>query len=206
MNICLDRRVHFKKTIKNLGFFSPVIASQKILPEYLILIDRTTFEDQQAYFINSLIKQLTEHGIIFEKYYFDTTPSYCYTDNEQDALSLDRLIALFPSYSLLFFADSCNFVNSINGELNAFVKKLFAWSERLLFTLEVPEQWGYQEWLIAHKANFILIPVKRLIELDVTDIQATSSFPSLMHERPYRLLERHTLNKNLLKRGVAIFE
>ena len=54
----LDITATIEKTIQAEGWFTPVTGTMKTRPEYLALIDRTTFNDHQTQLINALINQL----------------------------------------------------------------------------------------------------------------------------------------------------
>ena len=73
----LDQDFTVDRTIKNGGFFTPAYRSRFVLPEYLVLIDRASFDDQQAKFVDELINRFTRDGVYVDRYYFRRDPRVC---------------------------------------------------------------------------------------------------------------------------------
>ena len=59
----LDPAGTVKRTVDNAGLFSAAYRQRFILPEYLVLIDRTGFNDQQAEFVNELINRFEKKWV-----------------------------------------------------------------------------------------------------------------------------------------------
>ncbi|EDN67969.1 conserved hypothetical protein [Beggiatoa sp. PS] len=94
----LDLKATIKSTIKAGGWFTPVTGYTKTMPEYLVLIDRTTFKDHQSHLIDALINQLMAQGVFVARYYFDGDPRHCYpeTMNCHLCCSPNLLISIQP--------------------------------------------------------------------------------------------------------------
>src|SRR2546423_3683309 len=65
----LDVKRTIEGTIQQ-GLFTPAYASRKSLTEYLVLIDRASFEDQQARLFNELTERLSRNNVFIERYFF----------------------------------------------------------------------------------------------------------------------------------------
>ncbi len=202
------------KTIQAGGWFTPVMGTIPASPEYLVLVDRTTFKDHQTQLMNSLINRLIQQDVFITHYYFDTDPRRCYPPaNTLAPLTLTELAERYPRHRLMIFSTSTGFINPITGRLVDWIEQLSIWSPRVLLTLESPAQWGYQEQLLIN-ADFLVLAANetgltRLAEQINTptwspihhpfDFSTSSvSFPELLSERPRRWLERHAPDSKVL--------
>ncbi|HEW98013.1 MAG TPA: LysM peptidoglycan-binding domain-containing protein, partial [Beggiatoa sp.] len=201
----LDITATIEKTTQAGGWFTRVTGTIKTRPEYLALIDRTTFNDHQTQLVNSLINQLVADDVSVTRYYFDTVPRRCYPEQSQQApLTLTELAQHYPEHRLLVFSDGNGLINPITCQVVNWIEQFSVWSQRALFTLETPEQWGYREQLL-DGANFLILPAneagfKGLVERINTGTwqpyprpsdSDSNPFPEYIQERPRRWLEHH---------------
>jgi predicted Zn-dependent protease len=211
----LDIAATIEKTIQ-VGWFTSVTGTIKIRPKYLVLIDRTTFDDHQAELINSLINQLVVEDVLVTRYYFDSEPRVCYSaQNHLAQITLAELAKCYPEYRLMIFSDGNGFINSITGEIVNWIEQFSVWTPRVLFTLETPDQWGYRERLLAEKADFLIMPANEAgLTVLAKQINAgiwlpypkppsfskafSKAYPAYLYERPHRWLERHAPNATVL--------
>jgi len=198
----LDVDATVDKTIQAGGWFTPIASTIKIRPQYLALIDRTTFNDHQTQLVNSLINKLVDDDVLVTRYYFDTVPRRCYPQQSKQApFTLPELAQHYPDHRLLIFSDGNGLVNPITGKVVNWIEQ-FSWSQKALFTLESPEQWGYREQVL-DGADFLILPANEeglqgLVEKintgtwqpEPTD-SFTGEFPEYLQERPRRWLEHH---------------
>ncbi|RKZ77707.1 MAG: hypothetical protein DRR19_27545 [Candidatus Parabeggiatoa sp. nov. 1] len=208
----LDITATVEKTTQAGGWFTPITGTIKTRPEYLALIDRTTFNDHQTQLINSLINQLVAEEVLVTRYYFDTVPRRCYPEQSQRApLTLTELAERYPEHRLLVFSDGNGLINPITCQVVNWIEQFSVWSQRALFTLETPEQWGYREQIL-DEANFIILPanekgLKGLVERINTGTWQPypkpsdsfyNQFPEYIQERPRRWLEHHAPDASVL--------
>ncbi|MEK8021908.1 MAG: LysM peptidoglycan-binding domain-containing protein [Candidatus Parabeggiatoa sp.] len=201
----LDIAAAIEKTTQSGGWFTPITGTIKTRPEYLALIDRTTFNDHQTQFINSLINQLVADEVSVTRYYFDSVPRRCYPEQSQQApLTLTELAQHYPEHRLLVFSDGNGLINPITCQVVNWIEQFSVWTQRALFTLETPEEWGYREQLL-DEANFLILPAneagfKGLVERINTSTwqpyprpsdSDSNPFPEYLQERPRRWLEHH---------------
>jgi catalase len=201
----LDVEATVKRTIQRYGFYTPVYKAIKALPEYLVLIDRSSFNDQLSHFVESLLKQLDDFGLFIERYYFDGDPRRCYSQrNPTTPCTLETLQSLYSHHRLIIFADSRHFLDPITGELYAWLTKFNEWQRPFLFTLESPEHWDYYKQKL-HETGFVVLATGKeglntlvsYISADIARVQEprgseVDNYPSLLQQRPRRFLERHS--------------
>ena len=77
----LDVSPTVSATIRAGGSFTPVYGSRRVSPEYLVLIDRATFRDQQTQLEDTLISRLVEDNVFVDRYYFTGDPRVCRKDD-----------------------------------------------------------------------------------------------------------------------------
>ncbi len=153
----LDLKATIKDTIKAGGWFTPVTGIAKTIPEYLVLIDRTTFKDHHSHLIDALVNQLIAQGIFIARYYFDSDPRHCYPENDElPPLLLTELADHDPAHRLLIFSDGKGFIDPMTSDIVPWIEQFSVWTQKIFFTLEQPEQGGYQALL--EKANFLVMP------------------------------------------------
>ena len=202
----LDIAATIEQTIQAGGWFTPVSGTIKNRPEYLVLIDRTTFNDHHSELINhSIIKQLKDQDVIIKSYYFDEVPLRFYSEKTQSPpLTLTELAQAYPEHRLMVFSDGNGLINPITLKTVNWIEQFSVWSQRALFTLETPDQWGYREHIL-EEANFLILPanedgLKTFIErINSGSRQAYpkppysfyNQFPEYIQERPRRWLEQH---------------
>ena len=139
------------------GFPTDVYLTDTFEPEYLILIDRASFEDHQTKLVERVIQQLEDYGIYTSQFYFDRDPRYCFEDNSQAAtVPLEVLAIKYPNHRLLIFSDGEGFISSISGYPEAWLQMLEAWPSRALFT-PVQEDWDNREYALAG-SNMLVLP------------------------------------------------
>jgi hypothetical protein len=212
----LDITATLKKTIEMAGWFTPITGTIPIRPEYLVLIDRTTFKDHQAELMNSLINQIIAEEVFVTRYYFDGDPRRCYPEQVQLApLTLTELAERYPEHQLMIFSDGNGFINPITGEIVNWIEQFSVWTPRTLFTLEEPAHWGYREQIL-DEVDFLIMPANEtgLMKFaeHLSQREAFSSplsqqtgakgefaeFPDYINERPRRWLERHAPETTVL--------
>ncbi|MDM8564552.1 ABC transporter permease [Candidatus Halobeggiatoa sp. HSG11] len=194
----LDLKATVKRTIRAGGWLTPVTGIAQAVPEYLVLIDRTTFKDHQSHLVDALVKQLVAQGVFVTRYYFDGDPRHCYPVNDDlPPLLLTELADRYSDHRLLIFSDGKEFIDPISGDIVSWIEQFSVWTQRVFFTLEH----GYREQLLT-EADFLVMPANEhglavLAELinagkwrssDSTDF---SKFPVCFNDFSQWWLERH---------------
>lgn len=213
----LDVSQTIEGTIRR-GLFTPTYAARRSLPEYLVLIDRVGFEDQQARFVDEAVKRLASNDVYIERYYFQGDPRVC-TKNEARArrhsagghvnlkdapqsgnVTLQELTAKYPNHNLLVFSDGEGLFNPLTGRAQDWLGMFSSWSTRVFLTSELQPD-DYMEWAL-NKSGFIVLPADRaglaaaseLIQTGIRLKERASRvhpLPRLLRQRQNRWLEEH---------------
>jgi hypothetical protein len=208
----LDIEATIEMTIRNCGLLTPVFDAIKGRPEYLVLVDRTTFTDHQALFVNHFVNQLIDEDVLVTRYYFNSDLRRCYPEEKQQPpFTLTELAEHYPNHKLIIFSDGNELINLITSEKTNWIKQFSVWSHLVLFTIETPEQWGYREQIL-DEAGFHILPATELAtfaeqintgiwqpyKLPISQKSDSTEFPEYLNERPRRWLERHAPNATML--------
>ena len=124
-----SNRLHAGRTVAETvrvgGTFTPVYGTNRITPEYLVLVDRTTFRDHQAQLASDLITALRDDGVFITLYYFDADPRICFPEDELlPPRTLDHLMSQYSEYRLLVFSDAGVFFSPLSGEVQKWARQI----------------------------------------------------------------------------------
>ncbi len=189
-------------TLSRGGWLTPVYRTYQVLPEYLFLINRTSYRDHQAKFIEEIIEGLKQEGVFITIYFFDDDPRMCFSKNDQSCpLRLREITSKYSEHFLVMISDTEKFFSSISGELEPWVNQLTNWENRTVLTPTPVENWGYQELELAQE--FIILPatLKGLEVLSQRLRQGWATYfvgeemqiplPDSLRTRPYLWIERN---------------
>ncbi|MCP4111353.1 MAG: hypothetical protein GY749_38460 [Desulfobacteraceae bacterium] len=196
----LDVDATVEQTAKLGGWFSPVWGYRQITPEYLVLVDRTTFLDHQAGFLDTLVNWLTENNVFVKRYYFDGDPRSCVPEKEDAGpFNLIELAGLYPEHRLLILSDGTELINPFTGKVVDWIDQFYSWKKRALLTLESIRTDCFH---IIANAGFIVKPanesgLKSLIDVfndessqAETLIDTATPLPDMFREHSIRWHER----------------
>jgi formylglycine-generating enzyme required for sulfatase activity len=198
----LDISETVRLTAHNGGLFTPSLGTRWLAPEYLFLIDRDGFRDEQARVAEELLLRMNESGVYVDPFYFQRDARLCQsvTDPGQAAISLGQLAIRYADHRLLIFTDGDGLTDHYRGESQPWVELFKAWENRAVLTPEDPDRWREREEYLS-RAGFVLLPASaegldelgRWLNYDRLPAPArrpTAPFPPLIVERPGRWLER----------------
>lgn len=155
----LDVQRTTEETIRQ-GLFTPTYAPRKSLSEYLVLIDRTNFEDHQARLVSDLMERLSKNDVFIERYYFQGDPRVCRKhDPKAPYQTLPNLAAQFPDHYLMVFSDAEDFFSPVTGHPAHWLKMFSPWETRILLTPEY-QPGDYREWVLS-AAGFRVLPTSQ---------------------------------------------
>lgn len=144
-------------TLKRGGWLTPIYRTYQIFPEYLFLVNRASYRDHQAKFVEEIIERLQEEGVFITIYFFDDDPRVCFPHADEGfPLRLREITSKYSQHSLVIISDTENFFSSISGELESWVNQLTNWENRAVLTPTPAENWGYGELELAQQ--FIILP------------------------------------------------
>ena len=198
----LDASTTVDATIEKGGWFTPVYRGQQVLPEYLVLIDRISFQDQQARRVDEIILRLREDGVFIDRYYFDSDPrACCSADPKVPHFSLEELAVRHPDHRLMIFSDGIGLMHPLTGRPQSWLELFASWLDRALLTPVSTAQWRYREMVLSG-LDFVVLPATQtglatFVEMMQTNTPILMSrrngslFPEMLQERPKRFLERN---------------
>ena len=191
-------RLHAGKTVTETvrgGTFRPVYHERQFIPEYLVLVDRSTFRDHQAHMAEDLISNLRADGVYITLFFFDADPRICFPEDElMPPSTLDTLAHIYSEYRLLIFSDAGVFFSPITGGISGWTNKMKTWSHRYLLTPESPALWGHREAILMDLFEIQHATTKGLIHLawetqeetEATLLNEGRIFPPSIRKRPMR--------------------
>ena len=197
----LDIEGALNATIQQAGWFTPVYGRRRVVPEYLILVDRAHYQDHQARLVEELVQRLRAYEVLITLYAFDGDPRICFPlVGKGTPLTLRDLTTRHPDQRLILFADAQSLFSPFTGDLEPWVAQLARWPERALLTPEVAAHWGYHEQELAE--HFSVLPatpagLAQLVQsftqpalFMAADDMPQARLPDALRTRPLRWLER----------------
>ena len=195
------------------GLFSPAYESRKALPEYLVLIDRSSFADQLAHLETEIVDRLIKYDVIVDRFYFQDDPRVCRKDKPVPIqFSLKDLAASYPHRYLLIFSNAKVFFDPLEGTPQRWLEQFSPWLNRALFTPLYDESHTTE---VLSKLGFLVLPpnkqgmgmlvdaINRGGESAATRRSRAKGFPDLLSQRPSRWLEAHDPPPDLLDKLCA---
>lgn len=142
-------------TVESLGYPTFCYKPDSKPSEYLLLIDRSSFQDHQAELFNALARELEQEAIFVTPYFYDGDPRLCRNDRET-SIHLVDLQHKYPDHRLLIFGNGEQLIDPVTGKLAKWTSVFADWSHLALLTPESPEDWGFREITLA--SRFLLLP------------------------------------------------
>lgn len=177
-------------TIRSGGFPELKFKQSSIPPEYLVLIDKQGFLNQQAKLFEHLVDSLESEDIFVEKFFFHSDPRFCWNKEYLDGFNLQELHNKFPKHHLLIFSDGAFIVDSYEAQLKSWAKSSFEnWSEIALLTPVAFKDWGYKEQLL-NAELFVVLPA------DISGQLALIEFISNPEKLDFKELRKQFFDKN----------
>ncbi|MDX1905731.1 MAG: WG repeat-containing protein [Bacteroidia bacterium] len=125
-------------------------------PEYLVLIERRTHRDHQAWWFQTLTAALAAQDVFTDIYYFPPEMGG-YTRTPQDKpMTLQELATRYPEHRLLVMGDGAGLLDPISGDPTAECLAMQAWQDRAILTPRSPADWSLAEITLAR--SFVLLP------------------------------------------------
>ncbi len=153
----LDLPRSVRATVRRGGFFTPIYATRGTVPEYAVLIDRATTDDQQAVFYNHLLDRLHDEDVYLTRYEFRGDPRLCWRPATGEPLSLEHLVAKHHGDFVMLLADPACFLGPFSSEIAPWAKDFFAALENVAILTSAPlSEWGRTESALAALGVMIL--------------------------------------------------
>jgi len=194
----IDRTI--EASLRRGGWLTPIYGFRQILPEYLFLIDRSSFRDHQAKFADEIIDNLRHNGVFVTSYYFDDNPLICFpSDGVNHPQKLNEIAVKHHQHRVVIITDVDNLYDSATGEIESWVSKIDTWSDRAILTPKPVESWGYRE--LELEQQFIVLPTNsngfqilgQLFSQGKTNFFLAEGnqtpLPEILRTRPHRWIE-----------------
>jgi hypothetical protein len=198
-----------RATLHNHAQFTPVFRSRLVAPEYVILIDRASFQDHNAFFLDQIFNSIEADQVRMQRFYFDRDPRTLYPQHKGETpLLLKDLACNFGESRVLVFADADGFFNPVTNELDSWTEPLWRWSKLAFFLAKPPQSWSYPEKRLAQQAPVFPATLESIIAFaqwangarsrptDASEIGGP--FPVELSDHPSRWLERDVPDPELV--------
>ncbi|MDJ0704169.1 MAG: hypothetical protein QNJ46_12870 [Leptolyngbyaceae cyanobacterium MO_188.B28] len=153
--IDIEKTLH--ASLRHGGWLSPIYGNRKVPPEYLFLIDRSSYRDHQARFVQEAIARLRQNDVFITCYTFDGDPRICLPFHGKDSPQrLAELAAKYSQHRLLLFVEADQLFRSDTGHIAPWIEPLTRWRDRVILTPKAIEQWGYLETELTEQ--FVVLP------------------------------------------------
>jgi hypothetical protein len=194
----LDVAATVAATSKALGYPTFRYKSGSRIPEYLVLIDRSSFRDHQAQLFDSLVQALKKEGLYVVSYYYNGDPRIC-CDQNDNCVHIAQLQNKHADHHLLIFGDGDSIVDPLTGDLETWSSYFLHWQSRALLTPEAPERWGLREEALARHFSVTTADLKGLLALVDLYEKDGATGPRLLRESGNSLLPQELDKANLIQ-------
>lgn len=203
----LDIAASVEATATAAGRFTPVFSTRRRQPEYLILVDKQSFQDHQARLVFELVAQMQKSAIAVVCYSFNGDPRKLYDPFEAgDVRSLFEITSIYQHYHLLIFGDGSGCFEVLSGRLENWTEIFKTWKDAALFTPE--NTWSYKAmqlqelglqvfpWLKTGMAHLIAVLNEERAPEEVL-FAAGHNFPPLLTARSHRWLQHQIPSESI---------
>lgn len=202
------------RTVARGGWPELVYGTRRATPEYVVLIDRRSFADHQARFVQEMVGRLKDQEVFLAQYFFNVDPRLCFPeDPEAPPLTLSQLAARHPDHRLLLFLEAPHFFDSESGQLSRWAKELESWREVAVLTPERVEHW--RGWERALARLFFVAPAtvnglstlvqrnREAVSQEAASAGGRAPFPAELRLRPGRWLDRNAPGETRVEGMIA---
>jgi len=197
----LDVAKTVEQTSRQCGWFTPAYGRRQVVPEYIALIDRVSYEDHQARYCEGMVEELKRHEVFIKTYYFDGDPRICFSgDIKGQPVNLYDVALKHDDSRLIIFSDGSCFFNSRTGKTEAWIENFSDFPCTAMLTSEQTRYWSYREnKLQEYLSLYPFTPsgltafIKRLHKSEPpydTDVRAEQPFPEPLSSRARLWVER----------------
>ncbi|MDJ0702480.1 MAG: hypothetical protein QNJ46_04290, partial [Leptolyngbyaceae cyanobacterium MO_188.B28] len=198
----LDISATIRTSLARGGWLTPVYGYRQVMPDYLFLIDRASYQDHQAQLTAGLIQQLQQNGVYITQYFFDGDAQFCYPDSPtQGPQSLKTISHKYETSRWVMVAGADIFYSRQTGRPKPWVEQLQAWKQGAILTPNPVESWGQLEFRLVQQ--FVVLPlspegIKALAQVfragsaayQLADL-THPPLPEMLSARPQRWLDRN---------------
>lgn len=189
------------RSIQQGGWLSFVYHQRQIIPEYVVLIQRQSYSDQQMRFVQEMLERLKNNNVLIHAFEFESSPQNCFSlDKKQFFWKLTDIQARYPDARLIVFTDSDALINPITGQLKLWLYSFSNQIKRTIFTFLDEKDPAIENLL---SLNFSTLPfgingLSKFIEIvhkdQATAIGRDNSVPDIL--LPDMLIDHPTIKLN----------
>ena len=138
-----------RNTAKNAGFIELFFRETTKIPEYLVIIDRSSAEGFHTQLFTYLNHFLQNEDTLLNIFYFSNNPRYLKNHKHPEGISLEALSEKYPDHTLLLFSDGNKLINNKLDRIFRWASEIIPkWGTRFLLTPNSPTEWDRGEDLI----------------------------------------------------------
>ena len=156
----LDIAASAAATAQEAGRFTPVFAERPAVPEYLVLIDRSSTADLFAAYASGIVRSLDESNVAVDQFYFDRIPQQCYAQRGHTPVGIRELTERFPDHRVIVFSDGAGFLETTSNLYAPWMAWFSGWESKTLVTPNPRPYWGGVEQVI-RQAGWTVIPASQ---------------------------------------------
>ena len=152
----LDLKASIKATIQGGGF--PVIEFRHLTrpPEYLLLVERSSYNDHRAGLFDYLYQTLRNNQVFVERFFYDGDIRICRNEKYPSGLKLPELREKFANARLVILGTGVKLISPNTGKLASWAIPLTTWNVRAMLTPVPRTQWTRRENIL--EKTFTLLP------------------------------------------------
>lgn len=155
------------ETVRLGGLFSPVKATRLIAPEYLVLIDRKSFNDHVGRYAEALLAALQKNQIYTDVYWYNGDLRRLFRSYDDVGLTFEEVAGRCAAHRLILITNGVGLFNRRTGEIANWAEAIKRFSMRLILTPAPKDLWGYRESALS---SVLSLPVLRLSPETVPDL------------------------------------
>jgi hypothetical protein len=148
----LDVEATLARTLKQGGYFSPVLRTRRDVASHVVLIHRRTMAEHEPRRIAALLGQLQAAGVLMVLYEYAADPSRVRPFGQPGAPVRDlvSLLQEFPNARLIVVTTGEEFVGSgAYGASANSIRAICSWQHRAVVTPVPIAAWGMREWALS---------------------------------------------------------
>lgn len=143
-------------TVTAYGYTQLRYQSDRLQPEYIVLIERVAFRDHRAVFFQRLARALVYHGVNISEFYYDNDARICIDVETGNNVLLAELYRKLPHHRLLVFGVADQMLDPVSGQVSDWVREFMVWEDRAILTPCAMNDWGLREITLA--THFVVLP------------------------------------------------
>jgi hypothetical protein len=132
-------------TVRNGGFFTPVVVPRRVTPEYLVLVTSAGPDDHQAERMSWLVQQIVGEEVAVDRYFIEHNANRVYKEPRGRRIALKQLFDRHPQHRLLVMGTGEVFLRPGMQGVWPWAEDVRLWDHRALATPLPKEEWGFRE-------------------------------------------------------------